>query len=383
MRHIIPLLIAFGALLFTQSCQKEEIYLYNTQNTPDLSNPVIQKVTNIVWYKEVAFGSTTTEQIWTSQNNIYKPGDYVSSVLYHHAWTDLILYRDGTSVMTFVPPFAQQAVIHSKGNWMVSTEEENTIVISTKTPVSSVTAKIKILNMETKENGSIVKISVDFGDRLIITELSNNNPFGYVQDALFRALDYNWYADKTVLTAPINPDEFIGTWAGHDDDHEFGLTDYDMIRYTHMEDLLSSTPTFLSGVSFDLKKGGEAKILYTGSGMRNVFNTWTEAGQTVYSNAKWSVNGNKILVTSDEEVFFSFGEMLFAFIPHLTNLTLLGYDGPTAIRTRAKQLYSIEIVEKVEKGYWVRATTKTEIFYAFLRKSTFDESKGIHIKDLF
>ncbi|MPN53581.1 hypothetical protein SDC9_201245 [bioreactor metagenome] len=75
--------------------------------------------------------------------------------------------------------------------------------------------------------------------------------------------------------------------------------------------------------------------------------------------------------------------MLFAFIPHLTNLTLLGYDGPTAIRTRAKQLYSIEIVEKVEKGYWVRATTKTEIFYAFLRKSTFDESKGIHIKDLF
>ncbi|NGF57804.1 hypothetical protein G5B00_14895, partial [Parapedobacter sp. SGR-10] len=84
------------------------------------------------------------------------------------------------------------------------------------------------------------------------------------------------------------------------------------------------------------------------------------------------------------EVFFSYGELLFGFAPHSTNLTLLGYDeNKTPIRTRAKQLYSLEIVEKSEKGYWMRVTTKTETCYAFLQQSTFDQSKGINIKDLF
>lgn len=379
MKRIIIISMAFAVLFFTQSCNKEEIYLYNTQNTPDLSNPIIQKVSNTIWYNKIS--DRNTELIWTSQNNIYKPADYMSSILYQMAWVSLTLHRDGTSNMVFVPPFAQHVVIHAEGNWTVSTEEENTIILSTKTPVSNVTGKIKILNLEAKDNLSTLKLSLDFGDRLMTAELSNENPYSYVQEALYKALDANWFDEKTVSTAHINAGDFIGTWAGHDNASE--LTDFDMVRYTHMEDLLSNTPTFVNGISFNLEENGAAKILYSGRSIKSYLSQWTEAGQTVYSNAKWSVHGNKIRVESDEELFFSFGEMLFGFAPHLTNLTLLGYDGSTAIRTRAKQLYSLEVVEQLEKGYLMRVTTKTEIFYAFFQKSTFDQSTGINIKDLF
>lgn len=383
MKQYITNAFVFMVLLLTQSCKKEEIYIYNTQSAPDLSNPIIQKMTNVVWYKEVALSNTSTEQIWTSQNNIYKPGDYVSSILYHAAWTGLTLFRDGTSIMTFVPPFVQHAVIHSKGNWTVSTEEENTIILSTKTPVSSVTAKIKVLSMDTKDNGNIVKISIDFGDRLIKTELSNNNPFGYVQDALFKALDYSWYENKTVLTAPINPGEFIGTWAGHSDITNSELTDYDMIRYSHIEDLLANTPAFVTGLSFDLESGGKAKIVYTGRGSRSYFSEVTGNERIVFSDARWSVNGNNIRIETDEEMFVSIGELLFMLAPHYGNLTLLGYSGATPIRIKSNQLYNLEIVERNNDGFWTRVTTKTETFYAFLQKSTYDKSNMLNIKDVF
>jgi len=378
MKRINIISLAFATLLFAQSCKKEEIYLYNTQSTPDLSNPIIQKVSNTVWYNAV--GDQKTMEIWSSQNNIYKPADFASSILYQMAWASLTLHRDGTSNMVFVPPFAQHAVVHAQGNWTVSTEEENTIILSTKTPVSSVTGKIKILNLEAKDNVSILKLSLDFGDRLMTAELSNENPYGTIQEPLFKALDQSWFAEKTVSTAPINAKDFVGTWAGHDNASD--LTDFDMVRYTHMEDLLANTPTFINGISFNLEEGGNAKIVYSGRTIQAFLSTG--AGQTVYSDAKWWVSGNKILITSDEEVFFSYGELLFGFAPHSTNLTLLGYDeNKTPIRTRAKQLYSLEIVEKSEKGYWMRVTTKTETCYAFLQHSTFDQSKGINIKDLF
>ncbi|HMR18240.1 MAG TPA: hypothetical protein PKA53_02975, partial [Sphingobacterium sp.] len=89
MKRNIIIILTLSVLLIIQSCKKEEIYVYNTQSTPDLSNPVIQKMTNVEWYKEVAFSSTSTEQIWVSQNNIYKPGDYLSTLLYHAAWCGL------------------------------------------------------------------------------------------------------------------------------------------------------------------------------------------------------------------------------------------------------------------------------------------------------
>lgn len=380
MKHFISISIAFATLFLTQSCKKEEIYLYNTQNTPDLSNPIIQKVSNTVWYNTIS--DHKVMEIWSSQNNIYKPADFASSVLYQAAWVSLALYRDGTSNMVYVPPFASHVVVHAQGNWTVSTEEENTIILSTKTPVSSVTGKIKILNLEAKDNVSTLKLSLDFGDRLMTAELSNENPYSYLQEPLFKALDQSWFASKTVSTAAINANDFIGNWSGHDNASD--LTDYDMVRYTHMEDLLSNTPTFVNGISFNLKEGGNAQIVYSGRTIKSFFEQWTQAGQTVYSNAKWSVNGNKILVESDEEVFFSYGELLFGFVPHSTNLTLLGYDQNSApIRIRAKQLYSLEIVEKLEKGYWMRVTTKTETFYAFFQKTTFDSTKGINIKELF
>jgi hypothetical protein len=69
--------------------------------------------------------------------------------------------------------------------------------------------------------------------------------------------------------------------------------------------------------------------------------------------------------------------------PHYGNLTLLGYSGATPIRIKSNQLYNLEIVERNNDGFWTRVTTKTETFYAFLQKSTYDKSNMLNIKDVF
>lgn len=361
-------------------CTKDEIEIYNTRNTPDLSNPIIQKLSNTVWYNKIGISETTAKEIWTSKNNIYKPSDYASSLLYQAAWTSIALYRDGTSNMVFVPPFLANTAIHAQGNWSVSTEEENTIILSTKTPVSSVTGKIKILNLEIKDNVSSLKLSLDFGDRLLTTTLSNENPYEYINPPLFRSLDYNWFSKHSALTEALDANDFIGVWTNHDSNE---VTDESIIRYTHIEDLLMDTPAFALGYTLNLKKDGSAQIAYTGYTYKSVFETQNNLGNTVFSNAKWWIKGNKLWLETDEEYFGCIGEQLMAFIPYSDNQTLLGYQWGVPIRIRSNKKYCIEIVEKTTDGFWIRVTTKEETCYAFLKKSTFDNANLINIKDIF
>lgn len=378
MKQYIIAVLSTIAMFLTTACSTDEIELYNTQNTPDLSNPIIQKVSNIVWYNELS--AHNTEEVWSSQNNIYKPSDFASSLLYQAAWTSLALYRDGTSNMVFLPPFLPNAPIHAQGNWTVSTEEENTIILTTKTPVSSVTGKLKVLNLETKDNVSILKISLDFGDRLMVTTLSNENPYTYIPTPQLAALDYSWFAERTVSTEALKASDFIGDWINYNDDE---LVNESMIRYTHMEDLLMDTPAFPLGFSFNLEGNGIARIVYSSRTYKNVFPVQTALGSTVFSNAKWEVKGNKILIATDEELFMALGEQLFGFTPYSNNLTLLGYIEAAPIRIQGNQLYSLEIVEKTTQGFWTRITTKTETCYAFLKKATIDKENLINIKDIF
>lgn len=377
-QHIILTLVVATLSLMT-GCTTDEIEIYNTQNTPDLSNPIIQKVSNTVWYNTIGVSEATAKEIWTSKNNIYKPSDYASSLLYQAAWTSLTLYRDGTSNMVFIPPFLSNTAIHAKGNWSVSTEEENTIILSTKTPVSSVTGKIKVLNLETKDNVSSLELSLDFGDRLLTTTLSNENPYEYLNPPLYSALDYNWFTDRTALTETLKANDFVGAWANHDPNE---VTDESIIRYTHIEDLLMSTPSFALGFTFNLKGDGSAQILYTGYTYKSVFNTQRELGKTVFSNAKWSVTGNKIWIETDEEYFMSIGEQMMGFVPYSNNQSVLGYEWGIPIRIRSNQKYSIEIITKTADGFWTRVTTKEETCYAFLAKSSLDNVNLINIKDI-
>lgn len=385
MKQYIIVTLFFATFLFGVSCTKDEIYLYNTQNTPDLSNPIIQKMTNIVWYPE---GGSVVDN-WSTRNNIYKPSDYASSLLYNAAWTNLTLYRDGTSNMVFVPPMLINTVIHCKGNWQVSTEEENTIILSTKTPVSSVTGKIKILDLEAKENISTAKISLDFGDRLLSLRLVNDNSITQTS-AIGMATQYSWIAEQAILTEPLEESDFIGTWATPPStitDPNRQTIAEDITGIIYIEDLLANTPAFSRGLTFHLQKEGKAQIVYTAGGTSGIIFSY-EMGLTenVFSDAKWWVKGNKIFIETNEELFYSIGESMFRFAPHVTNTTLLGYTSAekyyTPIRIRPNQ-YSFEIIERTDKGFWTRVTTRTEIFYAFLSKTTFDENNTLNIKDVF
>ncbi|MEA4917393.1 hypothetical protein [Proteiniphilum sp.] len=384
------ILISLVALLIT-GCKKEEIFLYNTQNTPDLSNPIIQKMTNIVWYKDM----TSISESWASQNNIYKPSDFVSSILYQAAWSTLTLYRDGTSNMLFIPPFVSSTVIHCKGNWQVSTTEENTIIMSTKTPVSIVTAKIKVLNMEVKDNVSIAKVSIDFGDRLITTDLVNKNPDDYSMKspAYASAVDDNWFATQQIQTAPLKAENFIGAWASPGaiayentfSNEKFPLEGVQRVSY--VEDLLANTPTFLNGVIFNLRSDGKAQIAYRHM-MLHYYKDLLNTTKEVVSDAKWSVRGNKVYIETDEEYFSAIGEELFNVSPYADGLIYVSEDprrhdftNVPPVRIQPKQFYSMELISKTDKGFWTRITSKTAIFYVFMSKVEFDGNNTINIRE--
>ncbi|MBX3255424.1 MAG: hypothetical protein KF862_14880 [Chitinophagaceae bacterium] len=380
MKNYILSVLSLLMLLFANSCKKEEIYVYNTQNTPDLSNPIIEKMTNILWYR----GGLTTTEAWATQNNFYKPAEYASSLLYQAAWANFILYRDGTSNMVFTPPFAQNAVIHCKGNWEVSKEEENTIIIATKTPVTSVTGKIKILDMEAKDNLIRAKISIDFGDRLLELGLINESTYEHQSPAMISGLDPEWVNQQTILKDPLKADDFTGAWKnGIDYDSQTEQMPLEnLVRYTYIEDLLAHTPMFLNGLVFNLQNNGKAQIVYP-----STYNWDLKMDQNIkiISEGKWSVKGNKMLLETDEELFMTIGEGLFNFKPHLPGLQLLGYGerSNSAYRILPKRFYSFEIIRRTDIGFWTRVTTNTEVFYTFMSKTQFDGSNTLNVKQLF
>ena len=126
MKKILSILLGLACLL--SGCEKDETILYNTQITPDLSNPVIQKLTNTTWYRN---GMNTVQEEWTTLISIPKPSEAMASMLYSMAWMNLTLHRDGTTSMLYIPPILPHVYIHCQGTWTVSETEENTVIINT------------------------------------------------------------------------------------------------------------------------------------------------------------------------------------------------------------------------------------------------------------
>jgi len=383
-KHIIPITILF---LIATSCHKEEIRVYNTQNTPDLSNPVIQKFTNTIWFK-----NGLDIQHWASSDNIYKSSEMASFLLYQMAWRSLTLYRDGTSNMVFLPPFSESTAIHCKGNWKVSTEEENTIILSTKTPVTSVTGKIKILYLETKEELGVAKVSVDFGDRLLTTSLYNEDPWTD-RPAYVSAVDYDWFAAQQIQTDPLRAEDFIGAWKSSEgrDDLNKTLLDKDfplehVRRATYMEDLLMQTPNILLGMTFNLRENGKAQLAYH-SMLTDFYKKHLNITENIVSDAQWSVRGNKIYIETDEELHYAIGEGLFKYKSSVPGLIYIGERAQGGYSTTPlyilpnKQRYILELISRNEEGFWARITTKTGVFWLFLFKTEFDGDNTINIRE--
>ncbi len=366
-------LLLYSLIIFLfGGCKKEEITLYNTQVTPDLSNPLIQKLTGVTWYRD---GMNTVQEEWTTLLNIPKPSEAMASMLYSMAWTNLTLHRDGTSSMLYLPPVFPQTYMHLQGTWVVSTTEENTVIINTKTPVSTAIIKLKVQKLETQGAVALLQASMDFGNRMLQVYMSNNTV-----DNRLATFDDSWYTQHPISDAPLQAQDYIGSWATAKYDLEnHSAAKYpaeNIVRSTHADDIFAQTPNIFTGMKFSLEEGGRASLTYSKEYL-NLFKLDKPFG----SDARWTTKGNKLILECDEEFFYSAGEVLFGFPINTPNLTNYGSIAGTPIRTQAKRFYVIELIKKEQHGMWCRITGDDVNFYGFLFKTN-ESNEVIPIKEL-
>ena len=384
------IILISAVALFTGSCTKKDIVVENTIITPDLSNPIMQKISNQTWYRNPAVLSQEAENdlkyIWETKVNVPSPSESMATLLYGLAFQNLTLNRNGTSNMLFIPPFFPNAYFHLQGTWQVAKTDENAIILNTKTPVSNNTAKIKVLDLEAKDQTTTLQVSMDFGNRLLDFRFFNNT---FHTDPVKReAEDYRWIEKQVVSTTPLKATDFVGAWASANYDGSVSLPEpkeKEVIRATHIEDLLLATPTLLSGQAFDLRADGTASIAYKvfENTFGSDFKKALPEGKTLVSDATWEVKGNKIFIKTDEAFFYSVGEVLFHLPVYGEYLTQVGVVEDLPIRIQKYRYYAIELIEKTDAGFWSRITTNDAIFYAYLSKTPFDVNNTINIKNAF
>ena len=53
MKKTVIIASLLATILFSACDQRDTIDVYETSSTPDLSNPIVQKLTNVTWYKNI------------------------------------------------------------------------------------------------------------------------------------------------------------------------------------------------------------------------------------------------------------------------------------------------------------------------------------------
>lgn len=365
--------VALACVLLLYGCKKENITLINRQVTPDLSNPVIQKLTENTWY------ITKTTEKWASTKNIPTPSESMANILYSAALRNITLSRDGSCMMVYAPPMFAGTFIYGAGTWTVSDTEENTIIIATKTPVGNSIFTMKVLYLETKDNVGVLKVTMDHRTRVYEQDFSTINNTYTDFPVLLEGIHYGWIEEMQVRHEHLQESEFAETGWANASRYSFTMRDFareDLIGVTYIEDLLTKTPIFLYGVKFNLLKNGEARISYTD------VSEFTGDGRKLYSIATWYTRGNKIMIHSDETLFLSVGENLFALPTYVPGLSLIKQGVNASVYLQSNRTFAIEIISKQRAGNWCRITTNDAIFYAFLRKESADTGDAINLKEL-
>ena len=113
MKRTLIIVSLLATLLFSACDQRNTIDVYETNSTPDLSNPVIQKLTNVSWYKGGSLENTT---VWTTTKFKDKASSPFESMLYSMAWIGMELHRDGTSTHCSAHPLEKALTSFAKGS---------------------------------------------------------------------------------------------------------------------------------------------------------------------------------------------------------------------------------------------------------------------------
>ena len=392
MKKTVIIASLLATILFSACDQRDTIDVYETSSPPDLSNPIVQKLTNVTWYKNIGIENTT---VWTTTKFKEKASSPFESMLYMMAWMGMELRRDGSSTLLFQPPLGEKSYIFCQGKWKVSTTEKNTIVVDTKTPVGYINMKLKVKDLQAKDNVSILTALIDVGDRVLMIDFYNNTSiYGDNPQKEFpgigKSTSQDWFSTMPVSHNPLSLANYVNTsWETisyktenkdeAEDDAQLSL------RSLFVEDLLTKTPAFFYGLKLSLGKDNKAFIQVPKLMKDALMKNWNDLYEDNYPivNATWRINGSKIIVETDEMPHLGMGEVLFNLITDKSQAVFVPSKTPEkGIYLWRHFYYILELVKNTSKGAWFRVTSEQETHYVFMLKTSMpDVSKFVGVKN--
>ena len=362
MKNIVILASLLATIIFSACDKRNVIDVYETSSTPDLSNPVVQKLTNVTWYKRLGIENTV---VWTTTRFKEKASSPFESMLYMMAWLGMELRRDGSSTLLFRPPLGESSYIFCQGKWKVSTTEENTIIIDSKTPVGYINMKVKVKDLQAKDNVSILTALVDVGDRVLMLDFFNNTSiYGDEPDNEFPGIGktarQDWFATMPVNHNNLSLANYVNTsWEtiSYKAENKEAVEDNSQLAIIQSKNLIKSAFTSFSG-SLD------------------------ENNYPVV-NASWRIEGSRIIIETDELPQVSMGEETFNLITDKSQAMFWASKTPSkGVYTWRHFYYILELVKETSKGSWFRVTSDLETHYVFMLKTSMpDTSHFVGVKD--
>ena len=381
MKHIVLAALSL-ATLFAACDQRNVIDVHQEAAVPDLNNPVVQKLTSTTWFKDVNLNIPNDS--WSSTNFGNKASAPFEGMLYSMAWLGMELQRDGTSTLIFYPPLTKYQFLLCRGKWKTSPTDPNTVIIDTKTPVGYATLRVKVVDLQTKDNVAMIRTYVDAGDRVMMIDFFNGGSVleggSPTEFPDLRNMRQAWFDGMQVSRQPIDKGLFNNTaWemSPHSRDVEKDFEIPQMaIRTTFINDLLTKTPSLVYGAKFNFAQDGNVYIDIPSVVKETAFRPWASQveDKTIMVKGTWRTQGNRIIIETNELPFASVGEAVFQLPVDLQPLDVLFSDNNgDAVRVWKNYYIIIEYIKPANTGAWFRISSPQETYYLFMRKQPIDK----------
>lgn len=381
MKHIVLAALSL-ATLFAACDQRNVIDVHQEAAVPDLNNPVVQKLTSTTWFKDVNLNIPNDS--WSSTNYSKKASGPFEGMLYTMAWLGMELQRDGTSTLIFYPPVTKYQFLLCRGKWKTSPTDPNTVIIDTKTPVGYATMRVKVMDMQTKDNVAMIRTYIDTGNRVMMIDFFNGGSVleggSPTEFPDLRNMRQAWFDGMQVSRQPIDKGLFNNTaWemSPHSRDVEKDFEIPQMaIRTTFINDLLTKTPSLVYGAKFNFAQDGNVYIDIPSVVKETAFRPWASQveDKTIMVKGTWRTQGNRIIIETNELPFASVGEAVFQLPVDLQPLDVLFSDNNgDAVRVWKNYYIIIEYIKPANTGAWFRISSPQETYYLFMRKQPIDK----------
>ena len=381
MKHIVLAALSL-ATLFAACDQRNVIDVHQEATVPDLNNPVVQKLTSTTWFKDVNLNIPNDS--WSSTNFSNKASGPFEGMLYSMAWLGMELQRDGTSTLIFYPPLTKYQFLLCRGKWKTSPTDPNTVIIDTKTPVGYATLRVKVMDLQTKDNVAMIRAYVDAGDRVMMIDFFNGGSVleggSPTEFPDLRNMGQAWFDGMQVSRQPIDKGLFNNTaWEmspySSESESKFEIPQL-AIRTTFVNDFLTKTPSLVYGAKFNFAQDGNVYIDIPSVVKQTAFRPWASQveDKNIMVKGTWRTQGNRIIVETNELPFISVGEELFRVPTDQRPLdVLLSNDNGDAVKVWKNYYIIIEYIKPTNTGAWFRISSPQETYYLFMRKQPIDK----------